>query len=128
MKLSIYIVIVAFFFISISSNASESVSGNISKSRELEQICLSLMMFKLDRGRWPTEEEGLYVLSFAREGEEGYTDGHAYLDVIEQDPWGNDYIYKAEESRFELWSVGADSTLGTQDDIGPDICKYVGFE
>ncbi len=44
--------------------------------------------------------------------------GRSYLESLEPDPWGNDFILRGDTSRdFEVISMGPDGSEGTEDDI-----------
>ena len=64
---------------------------------QLDQITSAFQQFRLDLGRWPSEEEGLVVL-WNREQMEDENDSERwrgpYLDVpITEDGWGNELVY-----------------------------------
>ena len=40
-----------------------------------------------------------------------------YVKELNKDPWGNQYIYKAESSSYTVTSAGADGAPGTADDV-----------
>jgi len=85
----------------------------------------ALERFKLDMGRYPTEEEGLAVLMVAPEGDEGSW-GPKYLkkDRFLQDAWGNDYVYTApgpDGEPYEIISYGADGAEGGEGQFDMDL-------
>jgi general secretion pathway protein G len=65
--------------------------------------CLDL--FKIDKGRYPTTEEGLTAL---------VTAGKCKANL--KDPWGNPYVYlfpgQAHPDSFDVKSYGADGQAG----------------
>jgi general secretion pathway protein G len=78
---------------------------------DLSRIGVALGSFELDKGRFPTAEEGLNVLA-AKPG--------GYLEGIPKDPWGRAYRYvapKKEGERPVVTSDGADGKAGTGDDV-----------
>lgn len=94
---------------------------------QLDRIENALDTFRLDFGRYPTEDEGIEVLwnrdvlETDEEGDESDV-WTAYLsDPVESDPWGNEWQYTDQtddDSRdYELWSYGPDGEDGTEDDI-----------
>jgi general secretion pathway protein G len=75
--------------------------------------------FKMDTGRFPTEEEGLLVLVEPLEDITNYQPG-GYLETTDlpKDGWGNDFIYERypESGKpFVIKSLGADGEEGGED-------------
>ena len=76
----------------------------------------ALERFKLDCGRYPTEEEGLYALLSAPEDLDADWGGK-YLKKERhvRDAWDNDYAYivpGSDSEPFEVISYGADGVEG----------------
>lgn len=40
-----------------------------------------------------------------------------YVKELNKDPWGNEYIYKAQGTSYTVTSAGADGAPGTADDV-----------
>lgn len=40
-----------------------------------------------------------------------------YVKELNKDPWGNDYIYKAQSGSYSITSAGPDGSSGTEDDV-----------
>lgn len=81
--------------------------------RMLDEAVLS---FKMDTGRYPTEEEGLLVLIEPPMDVENYPQG-GYLRTKElpRDGWGNDFVYvpyPESGQQYEIISYGADREEG----------------
>ena len=78
--------------------------------QDINSYLSALDMYKINKGRYPSTQEGLKVL----------VDTKAMPKLI-QDPWDRDYIYrfpgKVDNSRPEIISVGADGQENTEDDI-----------
>lgn len=77
----------------------------------------ALETFRLDVGRFPTQEEGLLVLNQAPAEERAHAHWHGpYLDQdVPLDPWGNPYQYSlpgANGQPFALYSLGGDGKRG----------------
>lgn len=73
-------------------------------------------MFKLDTGRYPTQQKGLEALVQKPEGVEGWAPG-GYLDTqyVPLDSWRNEFIYIFDPNSsppFEIISLGADGKPG----------------
>jgi len=92
---------------------------------DLQSIETALTMFRLDNSKYPTSEQGLKALVEAptdptihhwRQG--------GYLQRLQKDPWGNDYVYQYPGSHgkeYDLYTLGADGQPGgegTNADIG----------
>lgn len=73
----------------------------------------SLELFKLDVGRYPSEQEGLDALVTAPAGLMGWN-GPYLKGGVPNDPWGRRYKFAAvaASGSFELISLGADGTPG----------------
>ena len=77
----------------------------------------ALQTMRLDISRWPTEQEGLALLTTKPANAEA-AQGWAgpYLDEeVPQDPWGHPYQYAPQASGnnpFTLYSYGADGKPG----------------
>ncbi len=88
-------------------------------STQIRQLEQALEMYKLDNGRYPTEEQGLAALVRAPSSDpvpRRYNPGgYVKRDSI-TDPWGVRYEYKKPGTHnahsFDLYSVGPDGTQG----------------
>ena len=82
----------------------------------LKQLRDAVNRFKMDTGRYPTEEEGLAALVYQPTDVQNWPEG-GYLDMSELplDGWGNDFIYQANPGggrAFVIISLGADGRQG----------------
>lgn len=81
----------------------------------------ALDMYRLDNGRYPTNEQGLEALitkptlppiprNYPQDG---------YLRRLPQDPWGNNYklINPGKINKVDIVSAGYDGEFDTEDDI-----------
>ncbi len=88
-------------------------------STQIRQLEQALEMYKLDNGRYPSEEQGLAALVRKPSGEptpRRYNPGgYVKRDAI-TDPWGMRYEYKTPGTHnahsFDLFSLGPDGTQG----------------
>lgn len=85
----------------------------------LKSLHLSVTQFKMDTGRFPTEEEGLMALIEQPSDVINYEPG-GYLEITEipKDAWGHDFIYELypeSGKRFVIKSFGADGEEGGED-------------
>ena len=100
-------------------------------STQIRMIETSLDTFRLDLGRYPTQEEGLGVLIAPSAGVITNWDG-PYLDGgMPMDPWGKAYGYAPNDDlgrRGVVYSFGADGERGgsgTGQDITSSIANGV---
>ncbi len=103
--------------------------GNVNKSEvttakaQIDILGKALDQFRLDVGRYPTNQEGLAALVTAVPGESRWHGPYLRKDVP-PDPWGQPYQYKYLGARqpddFDLYSFGADKVPGGSGD-GADI-------
>lgn len=78
----------------------------------------ALGAFQVDCGRYPTNEEGLSVLT-SNPGLPAWSG--PYVKIVVPDRWGNDFIYRAPGAylpdSFDLYSSGPDGQQDSADDI-----------
>lgn len=70
-------------------------------------------MFKLDIGRFPTDQEGLPALVTQPAGVAGWN-GPYLRKGLPADPWGNPYRYRSpgQNADVDIYSLGADNAQG----------------
>jgi general secretion pathway protein G len=88
----------------------------ITTKANLKTLHRAVAQFKMDTGRYPTEEEGLNVLIEPPSDVKGYEQG-GYLDSTDlpKDAWGYDFVYVAypESGKpYMVVSYGADGQEG----------------
>lgn len=71
----------------------------------------SLELFKLDVGRFPSNEEGLQALSAKPATANGWN-GPYIKGSVPNDPWGKPYKYATVPAGIEITSLGADGIAG----------------
>jgi general secretion pathway protein G len=77
--------------------------------------------FKMDTGRFPTEDEGLMALIQQPSNVKNWQQ-FGYLETTElpKDGWGHDFIYvlnPPNQKPFDIISCGPDGERGTEDDL-----------
>lgn len=116
------LLVVLVILMVIGSIAVQNLGGEADKAKVKATIVSftslenALERFKIDCGRYPTADEGLYALmeapdDLADEWAGKYLKKNSHL----QDAWGKDYIYVVPGSNgdpFELISYGADFAEG----------------
>ncbi len=97
---------------------SDEAKANIARG-DLSNLDVSLKLFRLDTGRYPTTDEGLQAL-MTRPG--GVTQWKGpYLERKPLDPWKRTYHYRFPGTRnpggVDLFSAGSDGQQDTSDDV-----------
>jgi len=82
---------------------------------QTQNLTQALDLYRLDNGRYPTQEEGLKSL-VARPGNAARWNG-PYVKGTEMppDPWGKPYVYEMPSKRgmpYDLYSLGSDGARG----------------
>lgn len=85
----------------------------ITKS-QIEAFEQSLDNFRLDVGRYPSNEEGLAALLISPADVSVKWNGPYLKKAIPPDPWGHSYLYHSPgtKNEFEIISLGRDGQLG----------------
>jgi general secretion pathway protein G len=98
---------------------------------QIEALEMSLKLFKLDNGFYPTTEQGLKALvekpTTGRIPNNYRDDGYIEKGKIPKDPWNRDYIYVSPGTHnrdFDLMSLGADGEIGGQEE-DTDVTNWV---
>ncbi|QJI29360.1 type II secretion system major pseudopilin GspG [Pseudomonas sp. ADAK18] len=97
------------------------IFGDVSQSEiatakvQLNVLGKAVERFHQDMGRYPTDEQGLAVLTTQPAGEPKWKGPYVNEDIL-TDPWGvpYQYHYPATQAKtgFDLFSFGKDRTLG----------------
>jgi general secretion pathway protein G len=90
---------------------------------DLAAIMQSLKLYKLDNGRYPTNEQGLQALVTKPGSGPAPTNWRPYLDKLPKDPWGNTYQYlnPGVHGEIDVFTLGADGQpggTGADQDVG----------
>lgn len=98
--------------------------SNITRAKaDIQSIDSALDQYNFDMFTFPPADIGLQALvrAPANVNADQYRVG-GYIKRLEQDPWGNDYIYRVPGARsgraYDLFSAGPDGQAGNDDDIG----------
>jgi general secretion pathway protein G len=97
---------------------SQGITGVSTTRVNLKLLHQAVVQFKMETGRYPTQEEGLIALIKKPTGVANYRRG-GYLDTAElpKDQWGRDFIYKLWPETghpFAIISYGANGKEGGQ--------------
>ncbi len=85
---------------------------------QIELISTALDMYKLDTGKYPTQNTGLGALNIKSEDVKNWNGPYLKKEKVPKDPWGAEYTYKfpGEHGDFDIVSYGADGTEGGDGD------------
>ena len=94
---------------------------------DIRSIASALEMYRLDNRTYPTTTQGLAALVDRPVSPPVPPNWHrgGYLSQVPTDPWGNAYVYRAQDGRFELRSLGADGRTGGEG-VDADISNRAG--
>lgn len=81
----------------------------------INDLHTAVEMWRLDHGRYPTEEEGFKVL--LQDMLDGKGGPYVVSTEIPRDPWGNTFRYRLVNERPVIDSAGPDGKFGTKNDI-----------
>ena len=74
---------------------------------QIQNLSMALDKYALEKGRYPSTDEGLQLLVTER-----------IMKKIPNDPWGNPYQYRSPgevDPDYEIWSYGADGKEGGEE-------------
>jgi general secretion pathway protein G len=97
----------------------------VTTKANLKMLHHAVAQFKMDTGRYPTEEEGLKVLIEQPSDVKGYQPG-GYLDSTEvpKDAWGHDFIYVAYPETGKPYVIISNGADGQEGGDGYDADLY----
>jgi general secretion pathway protein G len=81
---------------------------------DINNLEQALDLFRLDVGRYPTQEEGLEALVARPAGVETWQGPYIKQSKVPTDPWGHPYHYRipGQHGEYDLYSLGADDAPG----------------
>lgn len=81
---------------------------------EVNRLATNVEFFRVDMGRFPTDEENLTVLYQMNDSDGNWNGPYIQKQSQLQDPWGNDYLYElgSDGDSFRVYSLGADGAEG----------------
>ena len=81
---------------------------------DIAALAQTLKLYRLDNGRYPTNEQGLEALVSKPQRPPEPTNWRPYLDKLPVDPWGNPYRYlnPGVHGEVDIFSLGADRQPG----------------
>jgi general secretion pathway protein G len=125
-ELLVVMVIIALFATIVGTRVGRNVdkARQVAAKSQISEFESALEQFKLDVGRYPSNEEGLEALH-SRPGNAANWDGPYLRKVVPADPWSRSYVYRFPGSHgdFDLMSLGADGQEGGDGD-NTDIVNW----
>lgn len=81
---------------------------------QVEQLANALDLYRLDVGRYPTEQEGIGALVERPSSAERWNGPYVRKKEMLMDPWGEPFRYRipGEHGEYDLFSLGADKRDG----------------
>lgn len=81
---------------------------------QINSLATTLDLYRLDVGRYPTEQEGLRALVERPPGADQWNGPYLKKADILQDPWRRPYIYRqpGQHGEYDLYTLGADNAAG----------------
>jgi general secretion pathway protein G len=81
---------------------------------QIQNIDAALQLFKLDVGRFPTQEEGLNAVVTAPATATGWNGPYLQRQTALNDPWGSPYQYRnpGKHGEVDVYSLGSDKAEG----------------
>src|SRR6201996_2484830 len=88
----------------------------VAAKQDIGTVMQALKLYRLDNGRYPTQEQGLRALIEKPSTDpvpNNWKDG-GYLERLPVDPWGNPYQYLSPGTHgdIDIFSFGADGKAG----------------
>ncbi len=81
---------------------------------QIQNVDAALQLFRLDVGRFPTQEEGLTSLVAAPPSAPGWNGPYLQKAAALNDPWGTTYQYRnpGKHGEIDVYSLGTDKAEG----------------
>jgi general secretion pathway protein G len=114
------LLVVMVILVLLASLVAPRVIGYLGSSRtktakvQIESLSTALELFKLDTGRYPSDQEGLNALVERPSEARSWNGPYLQKDRVPEDPWGRPYRYRfpGERGAFEIFTFGADDREG----------------
>ncbi|MHC4183725.1 MAG: type II secretion system major pseudopilin GspG [Planctomycetota bacterium] len=92
---------------------------------QIELLSTALDVYKLDTGKYPTQDTGLEALINKSDEAKNWKGPYLKKEKIPKDPWGTEYVYKypGEHGDVDIISYGADGSEGGTDE-NKDIVSW----
>lgn len=86
----------------------------VAAKQDISAIMQALKLYRLDNGRYPTNEQGLQALVTRPQTQPAPANWKQYLDKLPTDPWKNVYLYLSPglHGEIDVFTLGADGQAG----------------
>jgi len=127
-EIMVVVVIIGLLAAIVAPNVVRNLDrASITRAKQdIRTIEVALNQFRLDKYRYPTEEEGLEILLGRNKGISDDT-FESYLPRLPVDPWEQDYHYANPgdrgNSEFDVFTLGADNQEGGEG-VNADIGNW----
>jgi general secretion pathway protein G len=81
---------------------------------QIQNVVAALELYRLDVGRYPTQEEGLTAVISAPPAAAGWNGPYLQRPSALVDPWGQTYLYRnpGKHGEIDVYSLGSDKAEG----------------
>ena len=126
-ELLVVLTILGLFAIIATPRVLQYLSGAKSKTAaiQVEQLGGALDLYRLDLGRYPTEQEGMEALIKQPANAQRWNGPYVKKKEMLVDPWGEKFHYRipGQHGPYDLYSLGADKQDGGEDE-NKDIVSW----
>lgn len=116
LELLVVLTILGLLAVIATPRVLQYLSGAKSKTAaiEVEQLGSALDLYRLDMGRYPTEQEGIEALVKRPSDAEHWNGPYVKKKEMLIDPWGEPFHYRipGQHGSYDLYSLGADKQEG----------------
>ncbi len=120
LELLVVLTILGLFAIIAAPRVLQYLSGAKSKTAaiQVEQLGGALDLYRLDVGRYPTEQEGTTALLQKPADAARWNGPYVRKKEMLVDPWGQPFHYRipGQHGDYDLFSLGADNQEGGEDE------------
>jgi general secretion pathway protein G len=81
---------------------------------QIQSLATNLDLYRLDTGRYPSQQEGLGALVERPASTEKWNGPYVTKREMLLDPWGRPYVYRqpGQHGAYDLYTLGADNAPG----------------
>ena len=79
---------------------------------DIRSLKSAMNLYRLDNYTYPTTDEGLDSLITSPSEKSATWKKGGYIEKLNSDPWGNEYLYDNVEGDIEIYTYGADASEG----------------
>ena len=81
---------------------------------QIQYVMQSLELFRVDVGRYPTQQEGLTALVNPTPTAPNWNGPYLKKETALKDPWGNPYLYQipGQHGEVDVYTLGSDKAPG----------------